>query len=244
LFELIKPTNLDIKDAACLHVVNFLQHPISRLTTRSTKDTLVNVPKKNLSPLPGGKCGKSMKHSTGQRHQANKGKSGLEAQRVRVLGALRSLRFKKKLAAEKQQETHFLSNEEREKWIEDYVERVTPVGRKRVEEGETAMMQEQERMENVEKARSTTTKPEISFEEMLNAIGDSLSVLARSVYEEDGEDEDDDEEDTGHGKLSEDNEPAWVIGTISKTVQHRMKTFRQKHLKLDELTQPGWGGRG
>jgi len=31
------------------------------------------------------------------------------------------------------------------------------------------------------------------------------------------------------------------MGTISKTVQRRMERFWQKHMKLDELTQPGWG---
>jgi len=145
-----------------------------------------------------------------------------------------------KLAAEKRREKHFLSNEEREKWIEDYVERETAVERKRVHDLMTAMMQEQEYMENVEKGPSTTTEPEITFEEMLNAIGESLSDLASSDDEEDGEDEDDDEEDTGHGKLSEDDEPGWVMGTISKMVQHRMESFWQKQLWLDELTQPGW----
>jgi len=75
---------------------------------------------------------------------------------------------------------------------------------------------------------------------MLNAIGDSLSDLASSKDEEDREDEDDDEEDTWHGKLSEDDEPGWVMGTISKMVQHRMESFRQKQMRVDELTQPGW----
>jgi len=32
------------------------------------------------------------------------------------------MKSKMKLAAEKRQETHFLSNEEKDKWIEDYVE--------------------------------------------------------------------------------------------------------------------------
>jgi hypothetical protein len=96
-------------------------------------------------------------------------------------------------------------------------------------------------MENVEKGRSTTTKPEITLEEMLYAIGDSLSDLASSDEEEDGEDEDDDEDDTGHGKLSDDDEPGWVMGTIPKTVQHIMECFRQKQLRFDELMQPGWG---
>jgi hypothetical protein len=106
------------------------------------------------------------------------------------------------------------------------VELEPAVARKRVQDADTAMMQEQEHMENVEKGRSTTTKPEIMFEEMLNAIGDSLSDLASSEDEEDGEDEDDDEEDTGHSKLSEDDEPGGVMGTISKTVQYRMESFR------------------
>ena len=96
------------------------------------------------------------------------------------MGALRSLRSLKKLSAEKRRETHFLSNEVKEKWIEDHVDRETAVARKRVQDTETAIMQDQEHMRNVEKAQSTTTKPETTFEEMLNAIGDSLSDLASS----------------------------------------------------------------
>ena len=121
------------------------------------------------------------------------------------------------------------------------MERETAVARKRVQDAERALMQEQEHMGNVEKGRSTTTKPEITFEEMLNAIGDSLSDLASSEHEENGEDEDDDEEDTGHAKLSEDDEPGWLMGTISKMVQHRMQSFWQKPMRPDEMTQLGWG---
>jgi len=76
---------------------------------------------------------------------------------------------------------------------------------------------------------------------MLNAIGDSLSNLASSDNKQDGEDEEDDEADTELGKLSDDDEPGWVMGTISKTVQHCMESFRQMQMRLDELTQPGWG---
>jgi hypothetical protein len=89
--------------------------------------------------------------------------------------------------------------------------------------------------------RSTTTTPARTFQEMLNAIGESVSDLATSQYEEDGEDEDDDEEDTGYGKLSKDDNPGWVMGTIAKTVQHRILSFWQKQMRTDELTQPGWG---
>jgi len=52
-------------------------------------------------------------------------------------------------------------------------------------------MQQHEHMRNVEMARSTTTKPETTFAEKLNAVGDSLSDLASSEDDVDGEDEDD-----------------------------------------------------
>jgi hypothetical protein len=74
----------------------------------------------------------------------------------------------------------------------------------------------------------------------LNAIGESLSDLATSEDGEDGEDKDDNEEDTGHGKLSEDDEPGWMMGTISKMVLDSMESFQQKDIRLDEPTQPGW----
>ena len=103
------------------------------------------------------------------------------------------------------------------------------------------MKQQQEDMRNAEKAGLTTTKPETTFEEMLNAIEESLSNLASSDNWEDGKDNDGDEEDHELGKRSENNEPGWVMGTIYKTVQHRMGCFPQRQMRLDELTQPGWG---
>jgi len=95
-------------------------------------------------------------------------------------------------------------------------------------------------MMNVEKARSTTTKPESTFKKMLNAFGDSLSNHASSADEEDGEDEDEDEADTKLGKLSEDDELGWVMGTISSTVQTLMESFGQMEMTLEELKKPGW----
>jgi len=153
---------------------------------------------------------------------------------------VRSLWSKKKLVPEKKQATHILSNEEKEQWIEDYVERETALARKRVEDAETAIKQKQEDISNVEMVGSTTRKPEKTFEEMLNAIGDSLGDRASSDDEEDAEDEEEDD-DTEQGKLSEDDKPGWVMGTISKTVQCHMERFWQKQMKLDELTKPGWG---
>jgi len=152
----------------------------------------------------------------------------LEAERIQALGALRSLRSKKKLAAEKRRETRFLSNEEKEKWIEDYVERETAGARKRVEDAEEVVQQEQDDMTHAENAGLTSREPEKTFQEMLAAIGDCLSDLASSNDGEDGDDEDD--EDTEQGKLSEDDEPSWVIGTITKTVQQHMERFRQKQI--------------
>jgi len=71
------------------------------------------------------------------------------------------------------------------------------------------------------------------------AIRDSLSDLACSNNVDDGEDEKN--QDTELGKLSEDDEAGYVVGTISKTVQQRMEWFRLKKMKLDGFTQQGGG---
>jgi len=136
---------------------------------------------------------------------------------------------------------HFLSNEEIEKWIEDYVERETAEGRQRVQDAEIAIMQWLRDMNTAESMGTTTRQPETMFKEMLNAIGDRLSDLACPDNEQYGEDAEDDEEHTELRKLSDDDDPGWVMGTIFKTVQHRMDCFRQKHMTVDELTQSGWG---
>jgi len=181
--------------------------------------------------------------STQQRHQANEGKSGLEAERVRALGALCSLRSKMKLPAEKRSEQNLLSNQDKEKWIEDYFERVTAAARKRVEDAEAAVQQAQEDTRKAENVGLTNgepekTFPEKTFQEMMVAIGDSLSDLASSDNGEDGEDED--YKQTEQGQLSEDDEPSRVMGTITKTMQQRPERFRQKQMTLNELTQLGW----
>jgi hypothetical protein len=118
------------------------------------------------------------------------------------------------------------------------VERETTGARKRVEDAVAAVEQEQDDMTQAEIAGLTSREPEKTFEEMLVAIGDSLSDLASTDDGEDGEEEDDEESEQGN--LSEDDEPGWVMSTITKTVQQRMARFRQKQINLDELTQPGW----
>jgi len=69
------------------------------------------------------------------------------------------------------------------------------------------------------------------------AIGDSLSNIASSNDWEDGEDQDD--EERKQGQLIEEDEPGWVMGTITKTVQQRMERLWQKQMNLYKLTQPG-----
>jgi len=100
--------------------------------------------------------------------------------------------------------------------MEDYIERVTTGARKRVEDAVTAVQQEQDDMTHAEIAGLTPREPEKTFGEMMAAIGDSLSDIASSNDGEDGEDQND---ETELGKLREDDEPGWVKGTISKTVQ-------------------------
>jgi len=168
---------------------------------------MVNVPKRNLSPLPAGKYRKLTQRSTAQGHRADKGKRGLEAEQVRAIRALCGMRSENKLEVGKQQETDFVSNEQKKKWIEDYVETKTAVATKQVEDAETAINPEQDDMRNAEKAGLTTTKPETQFREMLNAIRYSLSALASSENGKDGDDKDEEEDNPAGGKLSNDDKP-------------------------------------
>jgi hypothetical protein len=80
------------------------------------------------------------------------------------------LRSKKKLAAMKREETHFLCNEEKEKWIEDYVERETTGARKRVGDAEAAVQQEQDDTSKAENAGLTKREPNKTLQGMMVAI--------------------------------------------------------------------------
>ena len=80
----------------------------------------------------------------------------MEAERVRALGALCNLQYNKKLAAKKTQETYFLRNQHKEKWIEDYVDSETSVAKMPVEDAERASKQEREDMRKAEEGEITT----------------------------------------------------------------------------------------
>jgi len=69
---------------------------------------------------------------------------------------------------------------------------------------------------------------------MMVAIIDSLNNLASSNDGKEGEDDTDDK--TEPGKLSKDDEPGWVMGTLSKTVLQCLERVREKQIKLDRLT--------
>jgi hypothetical protein len=86
---------------------------------------------------------------------------------------------------------HFLRHKEKVKGIEDYVQRVTAVGRKRVEDAARAITQKQEEIRNAENTVATTREPNELIEEMINVFQDNLNILARSDDEEDGDDSDD-----------------------------------------------------
>jgi hypothetical protein len=58
--------------------------------------------------------------------------------------------------------------------------------------------------------------PKKPFKVLPHAIRHSLSYFPNSGNEKDGDDEENDEEDSVLGKLSRDDEPYLLMGTISK----------------------------
>ena len=115
-------------------------------------------------------------------------------------------------AAELRAETKFMSKEAKEKWIEKFVDSETAAARKRVVEAEAAV--ERERDAVLKRAVVDTTK--ITFEEMLEAIGDNVDDVATSKEKDNDENEKEDGEDNDDANLSDKNEPNWVVGTFDK----------------------------
>jgi len=131
-----------------------------------------------------------------------------------------------------------MRNEEKAQWISHYIRRETAGARKPVEDTATAVQQEHKDTRKAENAGLTHREPKYTFQEMMIAISDSLSDHASSNDEDDGDDEDD--EETVLGQVSKDDEPGWVMGTITKTVQRCMERFQENQIKLDQLTPLGW----
>lgn len=150
---------------------------------------------------------------------------GLQADRLPALGVLRRLEAKPKLSAVKRQETHLSGNNQKEKCIDDYVDRETALAKKRVQDTEIPIMEVQEDLRYAQMAGSTTRKPKQSFREVLNTIGDNLSDFAHLDNENDVEDNADNGDDPDLGKLTEYDEPGSGMGTISKTVSNSCGIF-------------------
>lgn len=87
---------------------------------------MVGAAKGNGSSVLVGKYGKLMKQSTRQHHPVHEEKSGLAAD---TIGSTAQLDFQKQLATGKRRETIYLSNQEKEQWIEKYLDRETGVAR-------------------------------------------------------------------------------------------------------------------
>lgn len=82
---------------------------------------------------------------------------------------------------------------------------------------------------------------EESFKERPNTLGDNLNSFPTFGNDKDVEDEDSDDEESNLGKLSEDNEPSWVVGTTCKTVRHCIESFWQTQMRLHKLTHSEQG---
>jgi hypothetical protein len=106
--------NLDLQDAACHQIVHIMQHPTARPTTKSMQSTMAKAQEMHITPLRASEYGHSTMRISQLHHQMKKGNSAFQQERVRTHAALRRLQAKEKLMAEKQQETHFLSNAETE----------------------------------------------------------------------------------------------------------------------------------
>jgi len=105
----------------------------------------------------------------------------------------------------------------------------------RVNDVEVAVQHNKDDMQHAKITGLTIKEPKQTFEEMNVALRDSLSDIASSDNGQDGEHEDDQE--TEQSKLSEDDEPGWVMGTVTKTSKQCMERFQQRQKKLDGLTQ-------
>jgi len=87
----------------------------------------------------------------------------------------------------------------------------------------------------------------MTFEEMLEAIGDNIEDIVKvdeegneKVDEDDDEDEDTDEDEEDDDDSLSSDESETEPGVISKSVQARLDEIRTRRMKLEELTAPGW----
>jgi len=106
--------------------------------------------------------------------------------------------------------------------------------RQRVQDAEAGIMQALKDLTTTESTGATTRNSNTLLEEMLNAISDILTDLASSNNEQAGKDEEQDVEVSELGNLNDDDEPGWVMGTFSITVQHPIESVWQKRMRLNQ----------
>jgi hypothetical protein len=197
------------------------------VTTRQTK--------KNLKPLPAGKTGKSRNPSTLRRHRYNAERSAHEAERIRALNALRTLKSRKRKAATKMKEIQGMSEDQREKWIENYVERETQVARQRVEAADAAVNED---MENEYGAPPAVRTKKRTFEELLALVGDDLDNVVPSDDDDDDDDEEEPDEDEDEKEWADDDD--FVPGQMDKTTMAEIAAARARTSRIFELTKEGY----
>jgi len=132
-----------------------------------------------------------------------------------------------------------LNDEEKEKWIENEMQRETTVAGQWVEDADTTIKWEGEDRRSAESGGLRSREARQTFEGMLNAIRESLRDLAISDYFEDEEVD----EGTDQRKQSEHDKHGWVRDTILETVQQRMESSMQRQVMLDAFPHPGWGDK-
>lgn len=115
------------------------------------------------------------------------------------------------------------------------------MARKQNQQAETPIKPEQKDMRNADMVGLKTRKPKTIFHKILNEFGDSKRDLPGLENREDGECSDEDEDDIVMCKLSEDDRPCQVLGTISRTIPHHLHRFQRMQIKIYMLVQLGKG---
>jgi len=132
MLKLIKYTNLDTKDAVCLHIVHILQHRSSHPPTMSTHNMRVYATWRNIPPQLAGIYGNSAKWLTLRHDQATEGNSSLKTETVPQLGGLRGLQSKITWAAEETRAMHIVNNKHIVQLITHRVYQESAVAKNRV----------------------------------------------------------------------------------------------------------------
>jgi len=141
-------TNLDIKDAAYLHVVHTFQYPTAHSTAKPIQNPLANSQKENYLHIPVVIFGKYTMPSRPWYLQANLRQGGMEADSFGGLWALRSILSNKKLVGEQTQESQISSNEEKEKLIKDNMDGESAGARMSLDDAETLIKEEHQDVKN------------------------------------------------------------------------------------------------